>query len=72
MLAATLGHTDIVTKQMELGVCSEVNSAELAYFHQVRRWQPWTREVVRVASRSGQAPELTVHEGQHPRTGFLC
>lgn len=30
MLAATLGHTDILTKQMELGVCSEVNSAELA------------------------------------------
>lgn len=74
MLAATLGHTDIVTKQMELGVCSKVNSAELAYFHQVRRWQPWTREVVRVASRAnlgGQAPEVTVHEGQLLRTGFL-
>lgn len=45
MLAATLGHVEIVTKQMELGVCSEVNSAELAYVHQVRRWQPWTSEV---------------------------
>lgn len=45
VLAATLGHVEIVTKQMELGVCSEVNSAELAYVHQVRRWQPWTREV---------------------------
>ena len=33
MLAATLGHVDIVTEHMEVGVCSEVNSAELAYFH---------------------------------------
>lgn len=34
MLAATLGHVEIVTKQMGLGVYSEVNSAELAYFHE--------------------------------------
>lgn len=45
MLAATLGHVEIVTKQMELSVCSEVNPAELAYVHQVRGWQLWTREV---------------------------
>lgn len=33
-MAATLGHVDIVTKHMELGMCSEVNSAEVAYFHE--------------------------------------
>lgn len=41
----------------------------------MRRLQLWTREVVRVASQAslgGQAPEVTVHEGQHPRIGFLC